>query len=213
MTVEQHAEAAANDLWKRLVEESPPLNRLTRDERKAILRKHVAKHTQAAIDEALAEKMIGVLDSASNHVHEVDLLRQRIAELSAENSRMCENATRANTDRVRVQDEIQKQNHEVCQTLGKALHYAWFKDDQANFPGATEADGVCVGDHVAETLAVEASKRIAALEGLGPLIEDAIRYAVTFGVCTDESETEAESAKQLDSIELEISRILKGGAK
>lgn len=80
-------------------------------------------------------------------------LRQRIAEL----------------DR-----SLRQQNHEVCQTLGKALHYAWFKDDQANFPGATEADGVCVGDHVAETLAVEASKRIAALEGLGPLIEEYI---------------------------------------
>lgn len=206
MTVEQHAEAAANDLWKRLVEESPPLNRLTRDERKAILRKHVAKHTQAAIDEALAEKMIGVLDSASNHVHEVDLLRQRIAELSAENSRMCENATRANTDRVRVQDEIQKQNHEVCQTLGKALHYAWFKDDQANFPGATEADGVCVGDHVAETLAVEASKRIAALEGLGPLIEDYIAEVNRLFYLEDQSGT------MLD-LSLKIDTILKGGAK
>ena len=56
-------------------------------------------------------------------------------------------------------------------------------------------------------------QRIAELEGLGPLIEDAIRYAVRFGVCADESETEAESAKQLDSIELEISLILKGGAE
>jgi hypothetical protein len=56
------------------------------------------------------------------------------------------------------------QNYEVCQTLGKALGYFWFKDDQANFPGATEANGVCVGDHVAETIASEAARRITELE-------------------------------------------------
>jgi uncharacterized coiled-coil protein SlyX len=56
------------------------------------------------------------------------------------------------------------QNYEVCQTLGKALGYFWFKDDQKNFPGATEANGVCVGDHVAETIASEAARRITELE-------------------------------------------------
>ncbi len=33
-----------------------------------------------------------------------------------------------------------------------------------NFPGATEADGVCVGEHVPESLAVEAAARIKLLE-------------------------------------------------
>lgn len=51
-------------------------------------------------------------------------------------------------------------NAEVCQVLGKALGYPWFKDDQKNFPGATEAGGVCVGGHVAETLADEAAELI-----------------------------------------------------
>ena len=29
-------------------------------------------------------------------------------------------------------------NTEVCQRLGKALGYPWFRDDNENFPGATE---------------------------------------------------------------------------
>lgn len=53
---------------------------------------------------------------------------------------------------------------EIEQLLGGALGYPWFKDDPKNFPGATEADGVCVGDHVAVTLAMEAAQRIAGLQ-------------------------------------------------
>ena len=56
-----------------------------------------------------------------------------------------------------------RQNDEVCQILGKALGYPWFKDDPKNFPDATEEDGVCVGDHVGESLAEEAAKKIAEL--------------------------------------------------
>lgn len=48
----------------------------------------------------------------------------------------------------------------VCQTLGKTLGYLRYCDDPANFPGATEADGVCVGEHTAETLASEAAREI-----------------------------------------------------
>lgn len=58
----------------------------------------------------------------------------------------------------------------IQQILGKALHYPWYKDDQKNFPGATEENGVCVGDHVAESLAMEAAKRIRDLESAVILI-------------------------------------------
>ena len=51
-------------------------------------------------------------------------------------------------------------NAEVCQRLGKALGYPWFRDDQENFPGATEENGVCTGDHVAESIADEAADEI-----------------------------------------------------
>lgn len=60
----------------------------------------------------------------------------------------------------RLRFACSKMNDEVSQILGKALGYAWFKDDQKNFPGSTEADGVCVGDHVAESLASEAAEMI-----------------------------------------------------
>jgi hypothetical protein len=60
----------------------------------------------------------------------------------------------------RLQRAASSQNDDVCQTLGKALGYPWFKDDQENFAGSTETHGVCVGDHVAETLAIEAAREI-----------------------------------------------------
>lgn len=55
-------------------------------------------------------------------------------------------------------------NNEVCQVLGKALGYPWYKDNQDVFPGTTEAHGVCVGEHIAETIADEAARRIADLQ-------------------------------------------------
>nr|WP_314430020.1 hypothetical protein [uncultured Brevundimonas sp.] len=57
-----------------------------------------------------------------------------------------------------------KSNDEISQTLGKALGYPWFKNDQINFPGATAENGVCVGDHVAESLADESARRITEAE-------------------------------------------------
>lgn len=72
----------------------------------------------------------------------------------------------AKKDREELIRGFQKSSHEIEQTLGRALGYPWFKDDRKNFPGATEEDGVCVGDHVAESLAAEAAKRIKELEDL-----------------------------------------------
>ena len=53
-----------------------------------------------------------------------------------------------------------KESLEIEQVLGKALNYPWFKDDKKNFPDATEEHGVCVGDHVAITLAMQAAENI-----------------------------------------------------
>lgn len=57
-------------------------------------------------------------------------------------------------------DKAQKAFYRIEQTLGKALGNPWYKDDQKNFPGATEADGVCVGDSTAESLAEEAANKL-----------------------------------------------------
>lgn len=66
----------------------------------------------------------------------------------------------------RLLNAYSQQNYEVCQTLGKVLGYPWLKDDQKNFPGSTEADGVCVGEHVAESIAEEAAKKITELQSM-----------------------------------------------
>jgi hypothetical protein len=67
-----------------------------------------------------------------------------------------------------------KEDSEICQILGKALGYPWFKDDRKNFPEATELDGVCTGDHVAITIVEEAAKCIADLEHRLAIAEDII---------------------------------------
>jgi len=91
----------------------------------------------------------------------------------------------AANDRIKhLRDGIAKQNQTIEQACGKVLGYPWFKDDQKNFPGSTEKDGVCVGDHVAETIVcelvgkyTEALDRIKRLEEAG----DALKASGYFG--------------------------------
>jgi hypothetical protein len=59
--------------------------------------------------------------------------------------------------------KYKKEIEEIEQILGKALGYPWYKDDPKNFPNATEADGVCVGENTAWSLAMEAADLIAKL--------------------------------------------------
>jgi len=127
-----------------------------------------------------AEFLSGKLEDA---IGIIDGLKARIAELERENEILRHERLddirpdgktildfmnvwldQARDARAKLERACSRQNEEICQTLGKALGYPWFKDDQKNFPGATEADGVCVGEHVAETVAEEAAKRMARLE-------------------------------------------------
>jgi hypothetical protein len=78
----------------------------------------------------------------------------------------------------RLTSAMSRENEEISQRLGKALGYPWFKDDQTTFPGATEENGVCVGDHVAASLAAEAASRIDRLQHeIGRLNKDRARLA------------------------------------
>jgi hypothetical protein len=64
----------------------------------------------------------------------------------------------------RIRQACAKSNDTICQTLAQALGgFAWYKDDQDHFPGATEANGVMVIEHTAEDLAELAAKRISEL--------------------------------------------------
>lgn len=75
-------------------------------------------------------------------------------------------AVRIDGEGERVKELIDKwriSDHEIEQILGKALGYPRYIDDQKNFPGST-GDDVCVGEHVAVTLASEVAARVTALE-------------------------------------------------
>ena len=80
------------------------------------------------------------------------------------------------SERDRLRKTWQKENDEIVQVLGKALQYPKYVDDQSVFPGATEADGVCVPCHTALSIADEAAARIEALRA------DAERYRWLVGV-------------------------------
>lgn len=54
--------------------------------------------------------------------------------------------------------------NEVEQILGRALGFPRYCDDQENFPGTTDADGVCTGDVTPAVLAIMAATRIVELE-------------------------------------------------
>lgn len=59
------------------------------------------------------------------------------------------------------------QNHYIEQKLAQALGgFPWYKDDKANFPGSTEADGVCVGVDTAESLADMVAARVEAMQAV-----------------------------------------------
>lgn len=101
----------------------------------------------------------------------------------------------ATLDRERAEVERLKtafaaSDDEIQQILARALGwYPWYKDDQKNFPGATEVDGVCVGDHVGASLAEETAREIAALRGL---LADCRRYINVWGIGPDEETCQLE---------------------
>jgi len=93
--------------------------------------------------------------------------------------------------------EIERLNHlvrgyqhhlDACEQIaGKALGYPWFKDDPANFPDATEADGVCIGEHVSDTIVQELANKLAGsaaeIERLRASLDEALGVLRPFGEC------------------------------
>lgn len=85
----------------------------------------------------------------------------------------------AKQERDQLRVAICKSSDEIERVLGKALGYPWYKDDQENFPGATELNGVCVGDHVVESIAAEAANRISQLTADLKKARDALEKIAT----------------------------------
>jgi hypothetical protein len=102
----------------------------------------------------------------------------RLRDPSLGSPRWMETMTEAANEIERLRLGYTTLNSEVCQRLGKALGYPWFKDDQENFPGATEESGVCTGEHVAESIAAEAARRIGNLEAERDQLRDALQWFI-----------------------------------
>lgn len=85
-------------------------------------------------------------------------IRDDVGRLRAEYKATARALSAEKAEVARLRAALTAENDDVCQTLGKALGYPWFKDDQETFPGATEENGVCVGDHVAASIAAEAAR-------------------------------------------------------
>lgn len=64
----------------------------------------------------------------------------------------------------RLRKSCSAADYAITQALGRALGYPRYCDDQKIFPGATDADGVCVGENVAESMADEAATKIVELQ-------------------------------------------------
>lgn len=64
-----------------------------------------------------------------------------------------------------MRDRWIRSDGEACQILAQVIGgFPWYKDDQKNFPGATEKDGVCYAEHTIHTLATKVAERTAVLE-------------------------------------------------
>lgn len=86
---------------------------------------------------------------------------------------LLDECARLETELARLRHACRAQEDEICQLAGKALgYYPWFKDHPEHFPGADESCGVCVGDHVAETIVEELAKAfVKQKEFIGDLVE------------------------------------------
>ena len=92
---------------------------------------------------------------------EIILRRNETDRLQSALTSTAEKLAHMTNERDRMRDAASIINGEVCQILGKALGFPWYKDDQKNFPGATEADGICEGHYVAQDMANLAAGKLA----------------------------------------------------
>lgn len=122
------------------------------------------KNDRPLLGVSSADEILQKLKDCQNPVSLSSLKTIAISKLKDERDKLIEEVNRLEKERVRLHNACSRMNEEISQELGKVLGYPWYKDDPKNFPECTEADGVCVGDEVAESLAVGASNRIRTLE-------------------------------------------------
>lgn len=91
----------------------------------------------------------------------IEEMEARVAELEAHIKTITEGCARENLN--------------IEQICGGALGYPRYCDDQKNFPGATEEDGVCVGEHVAASIASELAGKYRDLLARVERLEEALK--------------------------------------
>ena len=145
--------------------------------------------------------------SKQNYEQEIAILRATLADTDRERENLRADLATVARERDRLRKAAVDQNQEIEQTLGAALGYPRYCDNLESFPDATEDDGVCVGDHVAETLAEEAAARIVTLQsGKGVAFPD---YEFLYRELAD---TQRRDRERLDAARNALSNILNWAA-
>jgi regulator of replication initiation timing len=116
-----------------------------------------AKGIRLLTMQSFADELNEITRNLNRVLRQRDEARDDIRKLVAEREKE-QNEARSEVERLRR--SFSEYDNRIQQELGKELGYPWYKDSQEHFPGATEASGVCVGDHVGETLAAEAAEKI-----------------------------------------------------
>lgn len=95
------------------------------------------------------------------------LLRIREALSGTASTVLLDELTRLRTEKMtelgRQREGFIAEQSRIEQVLGRELGMTRFCDDQKNWPGATDEDGVCVGEHTALTLAMTAADELTRL--------------------------------------------------
>lgn len=104
---------------------------------------------------------------------------------------------------------------ECEQIAGKALGYPWFKDDPKNFPDATEEDGVCIGEHVADSIVAELATKYAEAHGKLKAAEQDIKsHKVNFQTAQNNariaSHNEAVANQRAEAAEDDVAALREG---
>ena len=124
---------------------------------------------------ALFDQAATTLEGLVGEKRASDAIRNVLSE-NLERRTLALAAAEARATAAEAQRDGYKYHLDQCEQIaGKALGYPWFKDDQENFPGATEADGVCIGEHVGDSIVEELARRFEELRGevvevVGPLL-------------------------------------------
>lgn len=116
-----------------------------------------------------------------------------------------------NAELARLRAACQKNDNDIEQILGRALGYPRYCDDQINFPGSTDADGVCVGDQVAASLAMQASDLVAQLRAaLAEAERERDEALLNLSKQTEYAEILAEKSHNME-VQRDEARALSGG--